>query len=292
MVTTGRIATVIKLETFMPLTRFTLPVLAIALASAQAQAEAVLQNFAGHKIEVLKIAKPGAPSTVVFENGSRITLDKWDKVIAEVAKESTVFAYNRPGYGKSDKPSTPRDSKTVVEELRQLLRQQGLQPPYTLVGHSLGGLYMQMYARAYPQEIQGVVLVDSIYPGIIKKPEEFPLMTRMAKYVFLNSAMEAEVDQINSTGQAMLSMPWNDDIPVVRLFNVPKSAGAVAVDLGTVNDDEQTRTMVKNMYPKACKVIVDSDHQMQQANPEVVVNAIRDVIGAHDSKRQPALRCS
>jgi pimeloyl-ACP methyl ester carboxylesterase len=213
-------------------------------------------------------------------------------VIAEVAKESTVFAYNRPGYGKSDKPSTPRDGKTVVEELRQLLRQQGLQPPYTLVGHSLGGLYMQMYARAYPQEVQGVVLVDSIYPGIIKKPEDFPFMTRMAKYVFLNSAMEAEVDQINSTGQAMLAMPWNDDLPVIRLFNVPKSAGAVAVDLGTVNDDEQTRTMVKNMYPKACKVIVDSDHQMQQANPEVVVNAIRDVIGAHDGKRQPALRCS
>lgn len=276
----------------MPLTRFTLPVLAIALASAQVQAEAVLQNFAGHQIEVLKIAKPGAPSTVVFENGSRITLDKWDKVIAEVAKESTVFAYNRPGYGKSDKPSTPRDGKTVVEELRQLLRQQGLQPPYTLVGHSLGGLYMQMYARAYPQEVQGVVLVDSIYPGIIKKPEEFPFMTRVAKYVFLNSAMEAEVDQINSTGQAMLAMPWNDDIPVVRLFNVPKSAGAVAVDLGTVNDDEQTRNMVKNMYPKACKVIVDSDHQMQQANPEVVVDAIRDVIGGHDGKRQPALRCS
>ncbi|WP_426342244.1 alpha/beta fold hydrolase [Pseudoduganella sp. S-14] len=276
----------------MPLTRFTLPALAMALASAQAHAEAVLQNFAGHKIEVLKIAKPGAPATVVFENGSRITLDKWDKVIAEVAKESTVFAYNRPGYGKSDKPSTPRDGKTVVEELRQLLRQQGLQPPYTLVGHSLGGLYMQMYARAYPQEVQGVVLVDSIYPGIIKKPEDFPFMTRMAKYVFLNSAMEAEVDQINSTGQAMLAMPWNDDLPVVRLFNVPKSAGAVAVDLGTVNDDEQTRTMVKNMYPKACKVIVDSDHQMQQANPEVVVNAIRDVIGAHDGKRQPALRCS
>ncbi|MGW8391488.1 alpha/beta fold hydrolase [Pseudoduganella sp. HUAS MS19] len=276
----------------MPLPRSTLPVLALALASAHVHAEAVLQDFAGHKIEVLKIAKPGAPATVVFENGSRITLDKWDKVIQEVGKEATVFAYNRPGYGKSDKPTTPRDGKTVVEELRQLLRQQGLQPPYTLVGHSLGGLYMQMYARAYPQEVQGVVLVDSIYPGIIKKPEEFPLMTRMAKYVFLNSAMEAEVDQINSTGQAMLAMPWNDEIPVVRLFNVPKSAGAVAVDLGTVNNDEQTRSMVKNMYPKACKVIVDSDHQMQQANPEVVVTAIRDVIGARDGKRQPALHCS
>lgn len=276
----------------MPLIRHTLPLLALALASTQAHCEAVLQNFAGHKIEVLKMAKPGAPATVVFENGSRITLDKWDKVIQQVGKEATVFAYNRPGYGKSDKPSTPRDGKTVVEELRQLLHEQGLQPPYTLVGHSLGGLYMQLYARAYPQEVQGVVLVDSIYPGIIKKPEEFPFLTRMAKYVFLNSAMEAEVDQINSTGQAMLAMPWNDDIPVVRLFNVPKSAGAVAVDLGTVNNDERTREMVKNMYPKSCKVIVDSDHQMQQANPEVVVDAIRDVIGARDGKRQPALRCT
>lgn len=276
----------------MQLHRYSLPVLTILLACTQAHSQTALQDLAGHKIEVLKMAKPGATATVVFENGSRNTLDKWSKVIPEVAKEATVFAYNRPGYGKSDKPSTPRDGKTMVEELRQLLRQQGLQPPYTLVGHSLGGLYMQLYARSYPQEVQGVVLVDALYPGIIKKPQDFPFMTRMAKYVFLNSAMEAEVDQINSTGQVVLGLPWNDEIPMVRLFNVPKSAGAIAVDLGTVNDDEQTRNLVKNMYPKACKVIVDSDHQMQEANPEVVVNAIRDVIGAHESKRQPALRCS
>lgn len=276
----------------MALPRRTLAALAIMFACAQAHSQTALQDLAGHKIEVLKIANPAAPATVIFENGSRITLDKWDKVIPLVAKEATVFAYNRPGYGNSDKPATPRDGKTVVEELRQLLRQEGLPPPYVLVGHSLGGLYMQMYARSYPQEVQGVVLVDSLYPGIIKKPEDFPLMTRIAKYMFLNAAMEAEVDQINSTGQAILALPWNDDIPMVRLFNVPKSAGAVAVDLGTVNNDEETRTMVKNMYPKACKVIVDSDHQMQQANPEVVANAIRDVIGARDGRYQPALTCS
>jgi len=275
----------------MPLSCRTLSALAILFASTQAYGQASLQEVAGQKFEVLKISKPGSSATVIFENGSRNTLDKWEKVLPLVAKEATVFAYNRPGYGKSDKPSTPRDGKTVVEELRQLLKQQGLQPPYILVGHSLGGLYMQMYARSFPQEVQGVVLVDSLYPGIIKKPEEFPFMTRIAKYVFLNSAMESEVDQINSTGQAVLGLPWNDGIPMVRLINVPKSAGAIAVDLGTVNNDEQTRNMVKAMYPKACKVIVDSDHQMQQANPEVVADAIRDVIGAHDAKRQPSLRC-
>lgn len=263
-----------------------------AAASAAAANAALLQEVGGRKVEVLKIHKAGNVPTVVFENGSRSTLDKWDKVIAEVANEATVFAYNRPGYGKSDKPSTPRDGKTVVEELRQLLREQGLQPPYVLVGHSLGGLYMQMYARSYPQEVQGVVLVDALYPGIIKKPEDFPLMTRWAKYLFMNAAMAAEVDQINSTGQTMLDLPWNDAIPMVRLINVPKGPGAIPVDLGVTNNDDKTRTMVKAMYPKACKVIVDSDHQMQLATPEVVSNAIRDVIHARDDKRQPALPCS
>jgi pimeloyl-ACP methyl ester carboxylesterase len=276
----------------MPLNRRTLAALAALLACAQAHSQATLQDVAGHKFEVLKIAKPAAPATVIFENGSRNTLDKWDKVIPLVAKDATVFAYNRPGYGKSDKPVTPRDGKTMVEELRLLLKQQGLQPPYVLVGHSLGGLYMQMYARSYPQEVKGVVLVDALYPGVIKKPEEFPLMARWAKYMFMNAAMEAEVDQIYSTGQAMMNLPWDDNIPMVRLINVPKSPGAVAIDLGVANNDEKTRNLVMAMYPKACKVIVDSDHQMQLANPEVVADAIRDVIGAHDAKHQPALRCS
>lgn len=265
----------------MPVSRYTFPLLAALLASAHAHSA----------VEVKKLVKPGAAATVVFENGSRSTMDSWNKVVADVARDATVFTYNRPGYGKSDKPTTPRDGKTVVEELRQLLRAQGLQPPYVLVGHSLGGLYMQLYARSYPQEVQGVVLVDAVYPGIIKKPEDFPLTTRWAKYLFLNAAMEGEVDQIHNTSQAVLGLPWNDDIPMVRLINVPKSPGAVAVDLGVVNNDEATRNMVKAMYPKACKVIVDSDHQMQVATPEVVANAIRDVLGAHDAKYQPALRC-
>lgn len=144
-------------------------------------------EVSGRKVETMYIATQGAAATIVFENGSRSTLDKWNKVIPAVAKEANIFAYNRPGYGMSDKPSTPRDGKTVVEELRQVLRQQGVKPPYVLVGHSLGGLYMQMYARSYPQEVQGVVLVDAVYPGIIKKPEDFPLMTRMAKYIFMNA---------------------------------------------------------------------------------------------------------
>lgn len=52
----------------------------------------------------------------------------------------------------------------VVDELRGVLRQKGLRPPHALMGHSLGGLYMQLFARAYPDEVKALVLVDALYP--------------------------------------------------------------------------------------------------------------------------------
>ena len=59
--------------------------------------------------------------------------------------------------------------------------------PAVLVGHSMGGLYMQLFARRYPGELAGVVLVDAVYPGVIRKPEDFPLLTRGAKWLFFRA---------------------------------------------------------------------------------------------------------
>jgi pimeloyl-ACP methyl ester carboxylesterase len=92
-------------------------------------------------------------------------MDSWSKVFPEIGKNTTVFAYNRPGYGNSSKAITPRDGATVVEELRALLNSRGLRPPYVLVGHSLGGIYVQLFARKYPDDVVGLVLVDSSHPS-------------------------------------------------------------------------------------------------------------------------------
>jgi pimeloyl-ACP methyl ester carboxylesterase len=72
-----------------------------------------------------------------------------------------VFAYSRPGYGDSDSPTTPRDAKHIVEELRGLLAAEGYAPPYILVGHSFGGTYMELFAKSHPSEVAGLVLVDT-----------------------------------------------------------------------------------------------------------------------------------
>lgn len=248
--------------------------------AAKTLAAVRIEDIGGRKVELLQIESPAPKAVVVFENGLRGTLSEWEKVVDGIAPDMTVFAYNRAGNGKSEGSPNPRDGQHIIEELRATLQHQGLKPPYVLVGHSLGGLYMQLYARAYPQEVKGVVLVDSIFPGVIKKKEDFPLYTKMARQVFFSNTVNREIDGIHDTGNAVLALPWQRHISMVRLVNVPKSAGAIGVDFGVINSGPNLVSMLNGLYPNAKTVIVDSDHQMQSAAPEVVVQAIRAVM--HD----------
>lgn len=250
-----------------------------------------LVRLQGQVLEQWCIKRADSQGTVVFENGSRAELEGWRAVIQALASQTgpaeqgaaaswSVFAYHRPGVGRSEATERPRDGQHIVADLRSLLQQQGLKPPFLLVGHSLGGLYMQLFARQHPSEVKGLVLVDALYPGVIKKPQDFPFYTRWGKALFLNAMAAREIDAIHATGEAVQALPWSAQIPVTRLVNVPKSAGAIAVDFGVVNSDEATIASVRALYPGAKTVVLDSDHQIQKANPEAVVQAIRDMLAA------------
>ena len=97
---------------------------------------------------------------IVFENGRGTTFNYWEKVISEVAKESVVFAYNRPRIGKSEDDNIPPSMKHIVDNLRIMLKEKGLNPPYLLVGHSFGACYIRSFASYYPNEIAGLIFVD------------------------------------------------------------------------------------------------------------------------------------
>ena len=109
----------------------------------------------------LEVVTAGSgPVTVVFESGLGADWTPWDEVASEVADHARVFAYSRPGYGASDATTAPRDPARIVHELRALLRSEGQSPPYVLVGHSTGAGYMELFAKAHPEEVIGLVLVD------------------------------------------------------------------------------------------------------------------------------------
>lgn len=266
---------------------FSMVALVASGAAPAAAQQARIDLIDGRKVESVTIRHPVAKHVVVFESGLRGTLDKWDKVLDGVSAEATVFAYNRPGYANSEASDTPRDGMTIATQLRQVLRHKGLTPPYVLVGHSLGALYMQQFARMYPHEVAGIVLVDGLLPRMVKKPEEFPFTTRLAKRVLLSGTVRREVDNIYATGEQVLALPGIDSKPMIRLINVPKSSTAIPVDFGAFNREAGNVAFIRALYPNAKKVMVDSDHQMQSANPEAVVKAIREIIGGAPAALSP-----
>ena len=123
-------------------------------ASAAPSTEATM----GSDVEVVEYGAGDA--TVVFESGLGDDWQPWQLVAPEVAEQARVFAYSRPGYGQSEPTTEPRDAEHIVEGLRALLAARGYAPSYVLVGHSFGGGYMELFAKAHPEEVTGVVFVD------------------------------------------------------------------------------------------------------------------------------------
>lgn len=136
-----------------------LVVVSLFAAACDTQVPARIDTINGRQVEVAT-AGTGGDVTVVFEAGLGNDWTPWDEVAAEVAQHAPIFAYSRPGYGASDPMTTPRDPRTIVEELRALLDAEGYAPPYLLVGHSNGGGYMELFAKSHADEVAGVVLVD------------------------------------------------------------------------------------------------------------------------------------
>ncbi len=113
--------------------------------------------------------EPTSPQqpTIVVDGGLGSFSPDWQLVQREVAKFARICVIDRAGYGWSDPSPEPRVSQQMVSEHHALFTAAGLldesQPPLILVGHSLGGLNMQIFASRYPERVAGVVLVDSAH---------------------------------------------------------------------------------------------------------------------------------
>jgi len=128
------------------------------------------QNFqridaGGHTVRVLQVGFQGP--TVIFEAGAGSPLESWVRVQPAVSKFARTLSYDRAGNGASPRGPTPRDGKQVASELHTLLKNANATPPYILVGHSLGGPYIRVFAGMYPNEVAGMVLVDPTQEELI-----------------------------------------------------------------------------------------------------------------------------
>jgi pimeloyl-ACP methyl ester carboxylesterase len=136
-----------------------------------AASEADRRNFAppGQIVNVdgqamhIRCSGQGSP-TVILEAGAYSFSAEWYWVQQQLEQTNRVCSYDRAGNGWSEAVEGPRDGLTLVHELHSLLRQAGIAAPFVMVGHSLGGVLAPIYAAQYPDDILGLVLVDSAVP--------------------------------------------------------------------------------------------------------------------------------
>ena len=136
-------------------------------------------DVGGYRMHIHCQGDPAAGPTVVLDGGQGEPGLTWASVQPEVAGFARVCAYDRAGLGWSEASPKARTGSNIVEELHTLLTRAGVEPPYVLVGHSVGGLYARLYDQKYPGEVVGMVQVDAAHEDLNVRPPAS--MAKMAK---------------------------------------------------------------------------------------------------------------
>jgi pimeloyl-ACP methyl ester carboxylesterase len=255
-----------------------------SMAMVRPVAEKQTADIGGSKLEYV-MAGEGNP-VIVLLNGYGADIDtSWSRIFPEIKTISTVLAYNRFNYGDSDKVDVQQTGTEIVASLRSLLREKGLNPPYVLVGHSLGGVYAQLFARQHTEEVSGVVLVDSSHPDQeeMRRAQEGAIRRAVSGTInWIDSVTHprrhTEITSFAETASQIRAAPLFPDIPLT-VISAGKGPPSWLVGDGFIRIFQDNQRRLVALSPQATQIIAkQSGHFVQNDEPEVVVQAIREVV--------------
>jgi pimeloyl-ACP methyl ester carboxylesterase len=169
-----------------------------------------LVDVGGYNLHIHCIGA-GAP-TVVTESGLGGSSPDWSLVQPAVSQETRICTYDRAGTGWSEAGPSPRTSQQIAIELHTLLTNAGEAGPYILVGHSTGGMHVQVYAGQYPEEVLGLVLVDPTPAQLMMSfspADRQALLPNVGQFRFLSTLQFFGLLRLLplSGGEALTSLP-------------------------------------------------------------------------------------
>jgi len=129
-------------------------------------------DVGGHRL-YLACRGTGSP-TVVLENGFGEDTPSWAWIVKDIAPGTRVCVYDRAGQGWSESAAGPQDGVQLAADLHTLLERAAVPGPYVLAGHSVGGAYALTFAARYPQQVAGMVLLDSSTPEQFTALPDYP----------------------------------------------------------------------------------------------------------------------
>lgn len=241
----------------------------------------------------------GSPS-VILEAGLNDGAAVWSAVQGEVAQTTRVCSYDRadvPG-GASDPDPAPglRSAAALVADLHALLAAAAVPGPYVLVGHSIGGLVVRLYASTYPEEVAGMVLVDATHEDNFARLEELvgpdlwaAVIDQFAQAVAQGALEPVDLADLGAQVKAARSASPLRPMPLVVLSHTqppdvgPLPGWPVAAEerMWQALQADQAGLVANSRHVAAER----SGHYIQQDRPDLVIDAVRQVV---EAVRNPA----
>jgi pimeloyl-ACP methyl ester carboxylesterase len=256
----------------------------------------------------------GGP-TVILESGLDGRGDVWSRVQPSVAAFTRVCAYDRPGTlteanasdpdgplfypSRSDPVPQPRTTQDLVADLHSLLAAAEIPGPYVLAAHSAGGLVARLYASTYPDDVVGMVLVDSTNENVWRDFKEHLTPAQYATFE-ASTVDRAELQAAYPEAEDLFTAPLADTPSVVQVRDARAAAPLHPMPLvvlahgipfaapipGWPTDTMETLMLnsqkdLATLGPDARLVVATkSGHNIHQDEPELVIDAITQVVGA------------
>lgn len=232
----------------------------------------------GHS-EIAWVRTGSSSPTVVFQSGLGDGMSPWASVIERLPPTVATFSYDRPGYGASSPaPRTPRNPCDVAHELHSTLAASGVRPPYVLVAHSLGGQYQYAYARLFPDEVVGMLLIDPTHPdhwiSIQREAPAVAATISALRATVFSAAMRAEFD-----GQSLCLdsvAPLTKSVSTRILVSTSAEVGETPAFRSVVS---RLRTDWLSKLPGASlQPVAGAGHYIQTEKPDFVAAEIRAIL--------------
>ena len=274
----------------------------VVAAVAETSSSGGLVDIGGGRKIYLECRGTGSP-TVVLISGTRGAHDDWTDLIdpknpnsapkpgdpavfPQVSKFTRVCAYDRPGTTLNDDTQTkstpvqqPTTAQQGVGDLHAVLIASREPGPYVLVGHSWGGLIARLFASTYPDEVAGLVLVDSASEFLKSSltPAQWATYIEATKKLIESNGLEAP-DHARTLG-LLHSSPRVRPVPVVLLTSDKRfdfGAGGAETWLAWRTAQDRLAKLLNAKHVSD----TNSGHAIQMEQPQLVINSIREVVDA------------
>jgi pimeloyl-ACP methyl ester carboxylesterase len=230
------------------------------------------------------VSGSGRPAIVLL-NGAGVTLEGWRALYPAIEGMGTVFAWNRFGVKGSDAPRLAQTGAVVVASLRELLAYAGVEPPYVLVGHSLGGLYANLFARLYPNEVDAVLFLEATHPGDqeVLQQHETQLARALGKVFSLpqwlfRANVHAEIEWVAQTVKEVEGAGAFPPVPVAVITGGSNPPKWLMSPAALQARREHQRDLVR-LSPHAEQVIAGkSGHFPQLTEPGLVLDVLQRLV--------------